>query len=77
MVQQLCSAGYSEEESIYAVEKCETRDKALKYLMSADLGDEKEDEEVFQTAARGRQDSTLLWRQSSGGARYVERFDPP
>ena len=77
VIQQLCSAGYTEEQSIDAVERCETLDRALKYLMSAELGDEKENEGVFQTATRGRQDSTSLWRQSSGGARFVESLDPP
>ena len=77
VVQQLCSAGYTEEESIDALEVYETRDRALKYLMSKELGDENESEGIFQTAARGRQDSTPLWRQSSGGARYVEQLDPP
>ena len=74
VVQQLCSAGFTEEQSIDAVERYETLDKALNCLMSAGL--EEEDEGVFQTAAPGRQDSSNLWRQSSGGAHYVEPLDP-
>ena len=75
VVQQLCSAGYTEEQSIDAVMKYETRDRALKYLISAELEDANENEGMFQTVARSRQEPTLLWRQSSGGARYVEPLD--
>ena len=74
MVQQLCLAGYSEEQSIDAVERYETLDKALDYLMSARLGED-DNEGMFQIAASSRQDLSL-WRQSSGGARYVEPLDP-
>ncbi len=74
MVQQLCSGGFTEEQSIDAVEKFETLDRAMDYLMSAGLGEEEEG--MFQTAPPGRQDSSSLWRQSSGGARYVEPLDP-
>ena len=74
MVQQLCSAGFTEEQSIDAVERYETLDRAMDYLMSAELGEE-EGEGMFQTAPPGRQDS-FLWRQSSGGACYVEPLDP-
>jgi hypothetical protein len=75
VVQQLCSAGYTEERSIDAVMKHGTRDRALKYLMSAELEDMNENEGMFQTVARGRQEPTILWRQSSGGARCVEPLD--
>ena len=57
-----------------AVERYETLDRAMDYLMSVELGEEGEG--MFQTAALIRQDSTSLWRQSSGGARYVEPLDP-
>ena len=71
VVQQLCSAGFSEEQSLEAVEKFETLERAMDYLMSQD-----EDEEgVFQTDAPARQDSTSFLRQSSGGACYVEPLD--
>ena len=80
MVQQLCSAGYTEDESIDAVERFETLERAMDYLMSAGLGGEEEmggGGMFMQTAAPlGRQDSLSLWRQSSGGARYVEPLDP-
>ena len=75
MVQQLRSAGFTEEQGIDAVERYETLDRAMDYLMSAELGEE-EGEGMFQTAPPGRQDSSSLWRQSSGGARYVEPLDP-
>jgi hypothetical protein len=77
VVQQLTSAGFSEEQSMDAVERYETLDRAMDYLMSAELGGGEEEmgEGMFLTAAPslGRQDS--LWRQSSGGARYVEPLD--
>ena len=80
VVQQLCSAGYTEDESIDAVERFETLERAMDYLMSAGLGGEEEmggGGTFMQTAAPlGRQDSSSLWRQSSGGARYVEPLDP-
>ena len=63
VVQQLCSAGFTEGQSIDAVERYETLDRAMDYLMSAGVGSEEEG--MFQT---GRQDSLSLWRQSSGGA---------
>lgn len=72
MVQQLCSAGYTEEQSIEAVERFETLERAMEYLMS------QEDEDgggVFQTGAPARQDSISFLRQSSGGAHYVEPLD--
>ena len=75
VVQQLCSAGYTEEQSIDAVMKYGTRDRALKYLISAELEDANENEGIFQTVARSRQEPTLLWRQSSGGARCMEPLD--
>ena len=74
VVQQLCSAGFTEEQSIDAVERYETLDEALNYLMSVGLG--VEEEGMFQVAAPGRQDSSNLWRQSSGGACYMESLDP-
>ena len=55
-----------------AVERFETLDGAMEYLMSQ--GDE--DEGMFQTSAPSRQDSTPFGRQSSGGVRYVEPFEP-
>ena len=77
MVQQLCSAGYTEEESIDAVEKYETLERAMDHLMSAEAGEEEMGGGMFQTAGPpARQDSSSLWRQSSGGARFVEPLDP-
>ena len=73
VVQQLCSAGYTEEQSMEAVERFETLEGAMDYLMTQ--GDEDEGG-VFQTGAPARQDSTSFLRQSSGGARYVEPLDP-
>ena len=70
VVQQLCSAGYSEEESIDAVEKFENIDPAMEYLMSR--GDE---EGGLFPATPSRQDSSSIQRQTSGGARYVEQLD--
>ena len=77
VVQQLCSAGYTEEESIDAVEKYETLERAMDHLMSAEAGEEEMRGGMFQTAAPpARQDSSSLWRQSSGGARFMEPLDP-
>ena len=70
MVQQLYSAGFSEEECIDAVEKFETVEAAMDYLMSQ--GDEEGGS--FLSATPSRQDSSFL-RQSSGGARYVEPLE--
>ena len=71
-VQQLCSAGFSEEQSLEAVERFETLEGAMDYLMSQD-----EDRGgVFQISTPSRQDSASFLRQSSGGARYSEPFDP-
>ena len=72
VVQQLCSAGYTEEQSMDAVERYKTLEKSLNYLMSAG----EEDEGVLLTVAPTRQDSTSLWRQSSSGVHYVEPLDP-
>ena len=41
-MQQLCLAGYTEEESIDAVERFETLERAMDYLMLAGLGGEEE-----------------------------------
>ena len=80
IVQQLSSTGFSEEQSIDAVERYETLDRAMDYLMSAEIGEGEEmmGEGMFLTGAPslGRQDSSSLWRQSSGGAHYVEPLDP-
>ena len=73
VVQQLCSASYSEEQSLEAVERFETLEGAMDYLMTQ--GDD-EGCGVFQTGAPARQDSMSVMRQSSGGARYVEPLDP-
>ena len=75
VVQQLHSAGFTEGQSIDAVERYETLDRAMEYLMSVGFGDE-EEEGMFQMAAPGRQDSSSLKRQSSGGARYMKSLDP-
>jgi hypothetical protein len=64
VVQDLCSAGFSEEQSIDAVERCETLDRAMDYLMSIGFGDN-EEEGMLQMVAPDRQDSTSLKRQSS------------
>ena len=72
VVQQLCSAGFSEEQSLEAVEIFGTLEGAMEYLMS------KEDEDggdVFQAGAPARQDSVSYLRQSSGGTHYSEPFD--
>ena len=71
VVQQLCSAGYGDEESIDAVEKFENLDAAMEYLMSQ--GDEEGG--LFQAATPSRQDSSSIQRQTSGGARYVEPLE--
>ena len=68
VVQQLFSAGFSEEQSIDAVKRYETLDRAMDYLTLAEIG---EGEEMMV-----RRDSSSLWRQSSGGAHYVEPLDP-
>lgn len=72
MVLQLCSAGYTEEQSIEAVERCETLERAMEYLMSQE---DEDGGDVFKIGAPARQDSTSFLRQSSGGARYVEPLD--
>ena len=80
VVQQLISAEFSEEKSIDAVERYETLDRAMDYLMSAEIGEGEEmmGEGMFLMGAPslGRQDSSSLWRQSSGGAHYMEPLDP-
>ena len=73
VVQQLCSAGYSEEQSLEAVERFETLEEAMDYLMSQDDDD---GGGLFQIGSPNRQDSMSVMRQSSGGARYVEPLDP-
>ena len=74
VVQQLCSAGYSEEQSLEAVERFETLEGAMVYLMTQ--GDDDEGG-VFQSGAPARQDIMSVMRQSSGGACYVEHLDLP
>ena len=80
VVQQVSSAGFSEEQSVDAVERYETLDRAMDYLTSAEIGEGEEmmGEGIFLTAAPslGRQDSSSLWRQLSGRAYYVEPLDP-
>ena len=71
VVQQLYSAGYSEEECIDAVEKFETVEAAMEYLMSQ--GDEEGGS--FLSVTPARQDDSSFLRQSSGGARYVEPLE--
>lgn len=61
VVQQLCSAGFSEEQSMDAVERFETLDRAMDYLMSVGFGDDEEEGMV----APDRQDSTSSKKQSS------------
>lgn len=74
VVEQLCSAGFSEEQSVEAVEKYETLERAMDFLMS--LGDDDGDG-MFQSGTQTVQDSTVFLRQSSGGALYNEPLDPP
>ena len=74
MVQQLCSAGFTEEQSIDAVERCEILERAMDYLMSVRLGEEEEEEEgIFLTAPLSGQDLSSLWGKSFCGA---EPLDP-
>ena len=60
------------------MERYETLERAMDYLMSVEL-DGGEEGGVFQTAALGRQDSASasFLRQSSGGARFVEPLQLP
>ena len=65
VVQQLCSAGFTEEQSIDAVKKYGTLDKAMDYLMSIGVGEE-------ETATTCEQDSL-----SSDETCDMEPLDPP
>ena len=73
-VQQLCSAGFSEEQSMEAVERYDTLEAAMEYLMSQD--DDDNVGGVFQSGVPTLQDSSSFGRQSSGGIRYIEPLDP-
>lgn len=74
-VQQLCSAGFSEEQSMEAVERYDTLEAAMEYLMSLDDDDDNVGG-VFQSGVPTLQDSSSFGRQSSGGIRYIEPLDP-
>ena len=73
VVRKLFSAGYSEEESIDAVEKFETLEAAIEYLYQMSQVDE--EAVSFLSSTPAQQDLSSLFRQSSGGARYKEPLE--
>ena len=68
VVKQLVSAGFSLEESLVAVERFETLERAMNFLMLQD----NEEGSMFPQCNASTTHSRYFGKQSSGGSQFVE-----